>query len=378
MVRPRKVPFFPPLAVTPLTPPRPGGIAALLVWGSEAGNFLRRLFPGLEPGGIVFRRLKDAGGRIVDEVLALSVPADRSLTGREEGEITFHGGRAAHEAVIEFMMRRGARRVPFEDCLSRSVRYDEVQKEAFLHLAEARTRRQAAFLLRQLGGELSRLVREAMDEEDVRAAKRKIESLLARSRLGSALARPSRVLVVGPPNAGKSTLVNRLCGRERSIVTEVPGTTRDLLEAPADLDGLPVVVVDSCGLTEEGGELEKLGRDRVFREIEVADVVLCLGVSPESLPRAPENAIRLGPKADLGGDFGPGVLPVSGLTGRGIEALKRELRRILGGGAEGPGPAPFTPRQIGLLKKAARALEQARGDEFRSLLTALLTGKKRD
>lgn len=355
---------LPPLALSPLTPPRAGGIGVLAVWGEGAGTFMRRLFPGIKPGELRYGRLKEEG-EVIDEVLAILVPSCQAPSCAEEGEISFHGGRMAQAAVLRHLERRGAAVLTPERYLEQWSCYDTIQKEALLAMGRATTRRQVAFLLGNVHGELSRAVHGVESEGDGAARRSLLAGLLSRASAGMALTWGSRVLVTGPPNAGKSTLVNRLCGTERSIVTDTPGTTRDILEASSEIDGFPIIYLDSGGLTERGAPLYRLASSRTLAAIAEADIVLCLGVDPEALSVRPKAALSLGPKADLGADFGPGVLPVSGLTGIGAEALKAKILELLGAGSEGEGPAPFTGRQIGLLAKAQAAFE--RGESWGGL-----------
>ncbi len=364
---------LPALAASPLTPPRLGGIATIIVWGRDAGRFMRTLFTGIEPGMLTYRRLTD-GDQAVDEVLALLVPVEDAVSGGEEGEISLHGGRLAREAVLALLEARGAAVRAPEALVRASPKLDAIQREASQALVNAATREQVAFLLRQLRGELSHAVAaiEATVGEPDRITR--IDELLNQAAVGLALVQGARILVAGPPNAGKSTLVNRLCAMRRSIVTDVPGTTRDILEAAAEFNGIPVTVLDSGGLSETGTRLERLGTERTLAAISDVHVVLCLGVEPETLPVRPKAWIRLGPKADLGGDVPPGVLPVSGLTGLGIDALKERVSETLRAGGDWLRPAPFTDRQDALLREARAASARGNGEAAVAALRRVLHG----
>ncbi len=350
----------------------------MVLWGPGAGAFVRSIIKRIKPGVPCYRKLRE-GEILVDEVVALLVPAEQAPTGAEEGEICFHGGGAARKEVLSFLERRGAQLASFSEYAASFVRCDRVQQEALEALPKCTTDRACAFLLRQLGGELSRLVLKASGggREELRRIAAELEQ---RSRFGTVLVEGARVVVVGPPNVGKSTLINRLAGRQRAIVTDVPGTTRDLLEAEAEIDGVPVVFIDTAGLRDDASEVELLGAQLAEQALRQADLVLCLGCEPSSLPGGVPRALRLGPKADLGGSFPPEVLPVSGLTGQGLEELKLRILRALGAG-EPPGgvlgwseerppdpPAPFTERQVRL---AACASEAARRGDLKAAGEAL-------
>ncbi len=350
---------LPKLAVTALTSAQPAGIGAVVVWGREAGKRMRRWFPRLARESVVVARIEDGRADIVDEVVALCVPPQHAPTGREEGEINFHGGGVARARVCAFLVAQGAEEVAPEGYAARALRLDGTAREAMALLPGAATAAQVVFLLRQVRGELRQEVdalRALSDEDRARG----LGTLLSRARAGIALAGGMRVLVVGPVNSGKSTLVNRLCAAPRSIVSEVPGTTRDLLEAPGRIEDFPVTFIDSCGLAATPNAIEALGEARVRAEIPRADCVLCLGVDPSALPVPPVTALALGPKADLGGACPAGVLPVSGKTGRGIETLKAAILAAVCQGQDWRLAAPFTDRQRGLL--AAAAAKLAGGD----------------
>lgn len=346
---------LPKRAVTPLTPPRPAGIGAVAVWGLEAGGRMRRWFHRLAREPLVVARLEDDRAELVDEVVAFCVPPEHAPTGCEEGEINFHGGVMARARVCAFLAAQGAEEVSLEGYAARALRLDGAAREALALLPSAVTAGQTAFLLRQVRGELRDAIA-ALRELDAEGCARGLSDLLSRARAGIALAGGMRVLVVGPVNSGKSTLVNRLCGVERSIVSEVPGTTRDLLEAPGGIGDYPVVFVDSCGLSARPKAIEALGAERLRAEIPRADCVLCLGIDPPALPARPATALVLGPKADLGGACPAGALPVSGKTGLGIEALKTAILAVVCEGRDCSFPSPFTHRQRGLLEAAVGKL----------------------
>ncbi|HAK95472.1 MAG TPA: hypothetical protein DCM87_10810 [Planctomycetes bacterium] len=348
-------PVMPRLAVTPLTSAQPAGIGAVAVWGLEAGERMRRWFPRLAREPVVVARIEDGRAGVVDEVVAFCVPPEHAPTGREEGEIDFHGGGVARARVCAFLAARGAEEVPPESYAARALGLDGAAREALAMLPGAVTAAQAAFLLRQVRGELRREIAALRGLGD-RDCARGLDALLSRARAGIALAAGIRVLVVGPVNSGKSTLVNRLCGAVRSIVSEVPGTTRDLLEAPGRIEDYPATFIDSCGLAATPNTIEALGEARLRAEIPRADCVLCLGIDPPALPARPGAALVLGPKADLGGACPAGALPVSGKTGLGIEALKAAILAVVCEGHDRSMPAPFTNRQRGLLSAAAGKL----------------------
>jgi tRNA modification GTPase len=335
---------------------------------------MRSLFPGIRPGRLTYRVLRD-GDEVVDEVLAVLYGGNGDRPVAEEGEISFHGGRVAHEALLGFLVKRGAREAEPGRYLAQSLRYDAIQQEALVNLVEATTRRQVAFLLRQVRGELGAAVRAVLETAEGGDHAARTAALLAQGPVGLHMARGARILVAGPPNVGKSALVNRLCGTDRSIVTHVPGTTRDLLEAPADVEGFPVVFLDSCGIAFTGSALDCAGTRRVVAEVPSVDLVLCLGLDPAAISAAAASSVRLGPKADLGHRFDEGVLPVSGLTGQGVAALRSAIAQRLAAGGDWRRPAPFTPRQMARIAEADTAYRRGDRDAGASALEGVIEGR---
>jgi tRNA modification GTPase len=167
-----------------------------------------------------------------------------------------------------------------------------------------------------------------------------------------------RVVVAGPPNAGKSSLVNALAQCEKAIVTHIPGTTRDVIEVPVAVDGVPFVLVDTAGLRDSEDVVEAIGIGRARAEAERADLLLWLG-KPQLAPPHP-GLIRISPKADLG-PSNPDGLPVSAVSGEGVAALVAQLleraRQLLPKGDD----LALDRRQHELLAEAADALERAAG-----------------
>jgi tRNA modification GTPase len=166
-----------------------------------------------------------------------------------------------------------------------------------------------------------------------------------------------RVVVAGPPNAGKSSLVNAIAGEERAIVTDVPGTTRDHIEVPLSLAGVPVLLTDTAGLRETADQVEAIGVARAGALAESADVLVWLG-QPSQAPRHP-SLILVQPKADLGAEAAPGALPVSSVTGQGIAPLLEAV----GDAAKALLPAEdaiaLNRRQAEQVAAAASALREA-------------------
>lgn len=266
------------LIVETLTPPGEGAIATLLLDGVGAWDLLSRVFrrKGEKPfaakggGQLAYGVLVDAAGKIADEVLAAPINAKSSPTANPQAEISCHGGIGATEAALALLREAGARAAlpwELEARAHRAARLALPALEARFALARVATARQAALILSH-GEALARWERWGLDAA-LGARKREVgwrEPLAEAVKADHAQAEPAmnllrthRVALVGPVNAGKSTLANRLLRAERSIVSPEPGTTRDRLERPAELRGVSLLLSDSAGLRarpEDGVEGE--------------------------------------------------------------------------------------------------------------------------
>ncbi len=346
----------------------------------------------------------------IDEALCVRFPAGRSYTGEPGFELSLHGSPVTVRAVLRALVDAGCRLAEPGELTLRAVlsgRMDLVAAEAVDDVVHAKTEAAARAALRALRGGLSARiapVREALvdalaeiearldfpDEElgDARLedlarglgeARAATAALLAGARTGRRLREGARVVLYGPPNAGKSTLLNALLDEERALVHHEPGTTRDVLEAPFEIAGIPVTLVDVAGVRPLGdaGDVERMGIERAEGERARADVVVAL--VPANEPGAVDSARALGgdvvvlSKADLLKDaaaaliharapagVAPGaVLRVSARTGAGLEALRGALAARLrdGGGDDDDEALLMRERQV----EAVRACHDALG-----------------
>lgn len=355
-----------------LTPRARGGVALLRVEGLGAAVLLARLVrrPLPAPGRVRTARLVDRDGEDVDDVLVARESDDAF-------EVGCHGGPAVVEGVVSALRGAGAREVAGEPELAG---VDRTQAEARALLARATTELGCRVLLAQAAGALARAL-DALDarlDADPQGARAALDALVATWPLGRALLEPPRVAIVGLPNAGKSSLMNALLGRERVLVAPEAGTTRDAVEDVADLDGVPARLVDTAGQRDTADPLEAEGIARAQAAARGADVRLVVidatGPTPTALSlaraAAPPRLVALN-KDDLldgaararalevAGDLAP--LLVSATSAQGLEALRATLRVTLVGEARADdGPVLVTVRQLGLAQGALRAL--ARGD----------------
>ena len=408
------------------TPPGRGGIGVVRLAGPEAvaiASGLVRLRRPLEHAQARFAPVLDpkaesqAEAGAIDEAVVTAFLALNSYTGDDVVEISAHGSPVVLDAILTAALRRGARLAEPGEFTQRaflSGRLDLTQAEAVHDLIAAQTLEQARAAAQQLGGALSRRIAPAkeqlleliavleagmdfasgeLDDVDVvppeqiaariGAVQESLGALARSFRSGSLLRSGVSLALVGRPNAGKSSLFNRLLERPRAIVTAVPGTTRDTVEESWVLHGMPVRLVDTAGLRLEGeraaDEAERQGIERSREALADADLVLLVHdatamVSPEEKALAAEVAGRphvlVRNKIDLvaepltgqpsGTGPGYGMLPVSALTGEGVDELKAALLEALqatGGLAESG--ALNNRRQQESVLEALRALENA-------------------
>ncbi len=360
-----------------LTPPGAGAIAVLAVDGPHAWEAVRPLFrtrAGAEapadpaPGRFLLGRL---GGEVADEV----VLAIRRMGPSQRLELHCHGGRAAVRFLLDLLAARGARVCDWRQFLHRTES-DPLRAAAAVALAEAPTARTAAILLDQYHGALAAAldaVADALDRGDGDAASAKLDALTRWAPLGRRLTAPWRVAVAGPPNVGKSSLVNALAGYQRSIVAPTPGTTRDVVTTRLTIDGWPVELADTAGLREGADALETQGV-RMARETSAA-ADLCLWLldasAPPVWPDAGVGAVRLVVnKVDLPAVWdiaeAQGAVAVSARTGAGLP----ELCAALGGWlVPAPPPSgtavPFSAALCDGVVRAKRPLDEGRPEEAR-------------
>lgn len=353
----------------------------------EAGRLIAGELP--EPRTASVRALRDpASGALLDEALVLRFDAPASATGEDIVEFQCHGGRAVVDALLLVLASvaglRAAEPGEFTRRAFSNGRIDLTEAEGLADLieAETETQRRSALALAEGGLKkqvaswqervlaLSAVAERAIDydEDDER-----VDSGLLRdcgalaSELRTWLARPRaerlkdglRVVVAGPPNAGKSSLVNAIAGEERAIVTEVPGTTRDHIEVPLSLGGVPVLLTDTAGVRETTDPVEALGVARAERLAEAADLLVWLGAARQAPPHS--KIIHVHSKSDLPERRAapPGSLPVSSVSGAGIgdllEKVREEARSLL----PPEDTIAVNRRQAAHMEEAAAALDRA-------------------
>jgi len=345
--------------------PVPAGVAVIRVSGPQVRFGLETMTGWVpEPRFATLRPIRDRNGLLLDRGLVLFFSGPASFTGEDVAELHVHGGRAVVAAVLaalaELPGHRAAEAGEFTRRAFENGRADLTEVEGLADLIAAETeaqRRQAlqqaegglASRLRAWSGEVlqARAMLEAgldfVDEEDVPASviasavqdarrlAQEMDALLSASAFGERVRSGFDVVLLGAPNVGKSSLLNALAEREAAIVTAEPGTTRDLIEVALDIDGYAVTLVDTAGLRDAAGLVEREGIERARKRSASADLVLLLddGVEPlvEPPPGVPRLAIRT--KIDQG-DRAPDGIAVSAVSGEGLAELRRAVGAALG------------------------------------------------
>ena len=406
------------------TPPGRSALAVIRLSGTGVFDIARRVIPTFHhdpPREARLASFRDATGELIDRGLYLVFPGPRSETGEDMVEFHSHGGHQVPARLLAAIESAGARPAHPGEFTRRAVlngKLDLLQAEAVGDLVDAEAPAQSRAALLQLEGGLSRRIGElrsalvellallAYDvdfpEEDdgviprerIEAARAdvadRIDRLLATAPLAERVRRGALVVLAGPPNAGKSSLFNALLGTSRALVTEIPGTTRDAIEAHADFLGWPVRLVDTAGLGETSDRIDALGQAMSRRYAEGADlVVYCTeaerregGKAGEAMAEGreggkageaaknsrpavpPDRLLQVRTKSDLapeGGD--PAILRTSAMTGAGLDQLRRRIaERLFSGGVALADlePALTRERHRVALARAAQALANAR------------------
>ena len=320
----------------------PAAIAIVRVSGTATAALAVALTGSVPPPrGAVLRTIRDANGVALDRALILFFPAPHSATGEDLLELHLHGGRAVVAAVEHCLALSGlARRAEPGEFTRRALQHGRIdlaqaQGLADLLAAETEADRRRAFAASE--GQIGRAVRGWMarvssiaalieaaldfsDEDDVDIAaydRARIEAAALSAEIDAVLAAPTverlrqgaRVVLAGPPNAGKSSLFNAMLARDAAIVTSIAGTTRDVLEAPVARNGMSFMLIDTAGLHESEDEVERIGIERATAMLHQADLILWLGDPGE----APDNSILIHARSDASGreQAPPHSLPVS-------------------------------------------------------------------
>ncbi|MGA8182301.1 MAG: tRNA uridine-5-carboxymethylaminomethyl(34) synthesis GTPase MnmE [Terriglobia bacterium] len=408
------------------TPPGRGGIGVVRLSGGNAVEIASRLVrlaksPAEVQRSTLGKFTDPHTGKILDEVVLTVYHQPHSYTGEDVVEISCHGSPVILRYLVECCLERGARAAEPGEFAMRAFlngRIDLTQAEAIQDLVESRTLYQARVAATQLGGSLSARVQphkqalldliarleagidfadddvEVMDWQlllsDLNAIKADVEKMVAGYAYGRIVREGLSLSVVGRPNVGKSSLFNRLLNTERAIVTEIPGTTRDLVSESASMNGIPIHLVDTAGIRTTADAVEKIGVERTHQAMADSDLRLLvvdtsqdwsqedhellhktrhmgsmLVVANKSdLPeRTSRNAIEQAILAEDGGAPGPvEIVVTSAVTGQGIEDLREKILQAAGAGNDpgAEGELVTNLRHQQLLQESLKAIERCR------------------
>lgn len=392
--------------VAEASPPGRGGVAIVRVSGPAALTIATAVVGELPPARrISQRRFRDHAGEVIDHGLVVAFPGPQSFTGEDVVEFHAHGGPVVVDLLLQRLLGLGARLAQPGEFSQRAFlndRMDLAQAEAIADLIDSGSAQAARAALRSLQGEFSQRIHDLIEgltslrvyveaaidfpEEEVdfladqaigdRLSRLRLgfDDLLARASQGAILREGMSVVLAGKPNAGKSSLMNRLTGQDTAIVTEQPGTTRDVLREQIAIDGMPLHIIDTAGLRAAGDMVEIEGMRRARRAMEQADRVLLVvdanegPTAVEQIDEVPRDAALtvIRNKIDLSGEA-PGVteredvtvLAVSALTGAGIDLLREHLKALMGYQTAGEGAFSARRRHLEALERARAHLEEA-------------------
>lgn len=388
------------------TPPGRGGIGIVRISGPRVTGIAESLIGSIPPARqAVLRRFRDAQQNNIDEGVALYFPGPHSFTGEDVLELQGHGGTVVMDMLLAEVCRLGARPArpgEFSERAFINDRIDLTQAEAIADLIDSGSSQAARAALRSLDGEFSRQVNTLSEDmvrlriyveaaidfpeeeidfladnkvrDGVRSLLASLQTLTDAAQQGCVLREGLVLVIAGLPNAGKSSLLNALAARDTAIVTEIAGTTRDVLREMIQIDGLPLQLIDTAGLREAGDVVEQEGIRRAWQEIKKADRILFVvddqqGMTAEAealLARLPEglpvtmvhNKIDLSEHAiGVGSDARGDHVYISAKAGLGIELLKSHLKTCAGYREATTDTFSARRRHLDALRRAAELVE---------------------
>lgn len=400
------------------TAPGRGGIGVVRVSGKNLGAYLTPIFgQTLAPRHATYTSLFDVNGLIIDRGIGLFFPAPHSYTGEDVIELQAHGGTAVLNLLLQHCFALGARPAQPGEFTQRAFlndKLDLVQAESVVDLINATSEQGVRSATRSLQGDFSKAVHEIVTqlielrmyleatldfpEEDIPpqdlarqqkkldAIKTELNHVFDLAKQGSILREGAHVVLIGEPNVGKSSLLNRLSGEEVALVSEVAGTTRDAIRQAISIEGVPLHIIDTAGLRESEDVVEKMGMERTKQAIAKADVILLLAdASHEATPnqeninvQIPEGTPRihvinkidllgLSPRIETRGD--EDYIYLSAKANQGLELLKSRLLQLMGWQGEA-GAFMARARHLDALARARAYLEEASLDSAGLELTA--------
>lgn len=400
--------------VAQATPPGRGGIGILRISGSKGKEVALALLGKLpKPRYADYLRFRDVAGITLDQGIALWFPAPNSFTGEDVLELQGHGGPVILDLLLKRVLAlpgvRIARPGEFSERAFINDKLDLAQAEAIADLIDASSEQAARSAMNSLQGAFSTRIYQLVEalthlriyveaaidfpdeeidflsdgkiEAQLNGVMAALDSVRGEARQGSLLREGMKVVIAGRPNAGKSSLLNALAGREAAIVTDIAGTTRDVLREHIHIDGIPLHIIDTAGLREASDEVERIGIERAWDEIEQADRVLFIvdgtttvatepaEIWQEFTARLPQRLLItvVRNKADITGETlgitevnGHSLIRLSARTGEGIDLLRDHLKQSMGFTSNMEGGFLARRRHLQALEQAARHLVQGK------------------
>lgn len=393
------------------TPLGEGAIAIVRLSGSDAVSIAKKVFQGKDLDKVASHTINYGHifdeDRLVDEVMLSVMKAPKTFTREDLVEINTHGGIAVTQEILQLLLRSGARLAEPGEFTKRAFlngRIDLAQAESVMDLIRAKTDQAANIAVKQLDGSLSNLINNIRQEileslaqvevnidypeyDDVETMtsqmllektahfEQLLETLLATAKRGKILREGLRTAIIGRPNVGKSSLLNQLLREEKAIVTDIAGTTRDVITEFANIGGVPLELIDTAGIRETEDIVEKIGVERSQKALEEADLVLLvLDASSPLTPKDLEllelssstNRIVLLNKTDLPEKIELEKLPkdfirISALKNENLDAVEKQIRALFFSGEIETKDATTlsNARHIGLVEQALDALKEA-------------------
>ncbi|BAV02751.1 tRNA uridine-5-carboxymethylaminomethyl(34) synthesis GTPase MnmE [Lactococcus formosensis] len=393
------------------TPLGEGAIAIVRLSGSDAVSIAKKVFQGKDLDKVASHTINYGHifdeDRLVDEVMLSVMKAPKTFTREDLVEINTHGGIAVTQEILQLLLRSGARLAEPGEFTKRAFlngRIDLAQAESVMDLIRAKTDQAANIAVKQLDGSLSNLINNIRQEileslaqvevnidypeyDDVETMtsqmllektahfEQLLETLLATAKRGKILREGLRTAIIGRPNVGKSSLLNQLLREEKAIVTDIAGTTRDVITEFANIGGVPLELIDTAGIRETEDVVEKIGVERSQKALEEADLVLLvLDASSPFTPKDVEllelssstNRIVLLNKTDLPEQIELEKLPedfirISALKNENLDAVEKQIRALFfSGEIESKDATTLSnARHIGLVEQALDALKEA-------------------
>lgn len=387
------------------TPPGRGGIGIVRVSGPDAQKIATRFLGKIPKARYAqYRAFKDSDGATIDEGIVIFFPAPNSFTGEDVLEFHGHGGPVVMDRLLKSILDAGTRLAKPGEFTERAFlnnKIDLAQAEAIADLIDASSEEAAHSAVRSLQGDFSRRIRRVIDalielrkwieacidfpeeeieflnedrvQKDLNSIIEQLNAVLASAKQGTLLQEGMSVVIAGRPNVGKSSLLNQLSGRDTAIVTEIAGTTRDILREYIHIDGMPLHVVDTAGLHQSDNVVEQEGMRRAKQEIHNADMVLYMF---DGKKNDIENLVEISAehpnvliknKIDLSGELPEKTntndsvtIKLSAKTGEGIDLLKTHLKEFMGYQKNQEGVFTARRRHLDALMRAKNHLRSGR------------------